>query len=81
MRAGFIPDVIVADHRLREHSGLDAVAAVAAVIGPRPVVVVTGDTAPQTLLQVQSSGWRVVHKPVDGATLAQALRDAAASGA
>jgi len=78
VRAGFMPDVIVADHRLRDHSGLEAVAAVAAVIGPRPVVVVTGDTAPQTLAQVQASGWRVVHKPVDGATLAQALRDAAA---
>lgn len=78
VNAGFAPDVIVADHRLRDHSGLDAVAAVQQAVGPKPVVVVTGDTAPQTLAQVQGSGWRVVHKPVDGATLARALRDAAA---
>ncbi len=80
VRDGFEPDVIVADHRLRDHSGLDAVAAIAAEIGPRPVIVVTGDTAPQTLAQVQGSGFRVVHKPVDGSTLAQALREAAATG-
>ncbi len=78
VNSGFEPDVIVADHRLRDHSGLDAVAAVHAAIGVRPVVVVTGDTAPQTLAQIQGSGWRVIHKPVDGATLARALRDAAA---
>lgn len=79
VRDGFEPDVIVADHRLRDHSGLDAVAAIAAEIGPRPVIVVTGDTAPQTLAQVQASGFKVVHKPVDGSTLAQALREAAAA--
>jgi signal transduction histidine kinase len=78
VNSGFAPDVIVVDHRLRDQSGLDAVAAVRAAIGPRPVVVVTGDTAPQTLAQVQGSGYRVVHKPVDGASLARALRDAAA---
>ena len=80
VRAGFDPDVIVADHRLRDHSGLDAVAAIEALVGPRPVIVVTGDTAPRTLAQLQAGGWRVVHKPVDGAALAQALREAAARG-
>ncbi len=79
VREGFLPDVIVADHRLRDHSGLDAVAAIAAEIGPRPVIVVTGDTAPQTLAQVQASGFKVVHKPLDGSTLAQALREAASA--
>ena len=76
--AGFMPDLIVADHRLRVHDGLHAVAQVSARIGPRPVVLVTGDTAPQTLQRLRDSGWPVVHKPVDGASLALAIRQATA---
>ena len=76
---GFAPDLIVADHRLREHDGLHAVAQVTARIGPRPVVLVTGDTAPQTLQRLRDSGWPVVHKPVDGASLALAIRQATAN--
>ena len=37
----------------------------------------TGDTAPQTLALLLASGHRVLHKPVDGATLEQALREVA----
>ena len=77
--AGFVPDLIVADHRLRVHDGLHAVAQVSARIGPRPVVLVTGDTAPQTLQRLRDSGWPVVHKPVDGASLALAIRQATAT--
>lgn len=75
VRGGFTPDVIVADHRLRGHTGQEAIAAVCAIIGARPAVVVTGDTAPQTLQQLLVSGQRVLHKPVDGATLARVLRE------
>ncbi len=75
--AGFAPDLLIADHRLREHDGLHAVAQVLARTGPRPVVLVTGDTAPQTLQRLRDSGWPVVHKPVDGASLARAIRQAA----
>ena len=76
VQAGFDPDLIVADHRLREHDGLQAVAAITNLIGPRPVVIVTGDTAPDTLARLHASGAPVVHKPVDGASLAAAMRDA-----
>lgn len=75
VRAGFDPQVIVADHRLREHTGLEVIAAVCALVGPRPAVVVTGDTAPHTLQQVLAGGHRVLHKPVDGAKLVQLLRE------
>jgi signal transduction histidine kinase len=72
---GFRPEVVVADHRLRGHTGLDAIAAVCAVTGPLPALVVTGDTAPQTLQAALAGGYRVIHKPVDGARLALALSE------
>ncbi|MBI3369940.1 MAG: hybrid sensor histidine kinase/response regulator [Burkholderiales bacterium] len=75
VQSGFDPQVIIADHRLREHNGLDAIAAVRALTGPRPAVVVTGDTAPHTLQQVLAGGHRVLHKPVDGAKLVRLLRE------
>lgn len=70
---GFRPDLIIADHRLRGHSGLEAITAVCAYTGPVPALVVTGDTAPQTILQAMSGGYPVIHKPVDGERLARAL--------
>jgi len=75
VRGGFSPQVIVADHRLRTGDGLAALAALHAELGPVPAMLVTGDTAPATLALLQASGHRVLHKPVDGATLAQALRE------
>lgn len=77
VRSGFRPGVILADHRLRHGDGLTALAALHAELGPVSSIMVTGDTAPQTLAQLQASGHRVLHKPVDGATLAQALRELA----
>jgi signal transduction histidine kinase len=75
VRGGFQPQVLLADHRLRQGDGLAALAALRAELGPLPAMLVTGDTAPATLAQLAASGHRVLHKPVDGATLAQALRD------
>jgi CheY-like chemotaxis protein len=80
VRAGFRPAVILADHRLREGDGLSALAALRAELGEVATLVVTGDTAPQTLANVLASGHRVLHKPVDGATLARALREVTATG-
>jgi signal transduction histidine kinase len=77
VHTGFRPDLILADHRLREGSGLDALAALQAELGPVAAMLVTGDTAPQTLAQLMASGHRVLHKPVDGALLAHALRELA----
>ncbi len=70
---GFRPHLIIADHRLRGHTGLDAIAAVCALTGAVPALLVTGDTAPQALKQAMASGYPVIHKPVDGARLAHAL--------
>ncbi len=80
VRAGFRPAVILADHRLREGDGLSALAALRAELGQVATLVVTGDTAPHTLASILASGHRVLHKPVDGATLARALREVTATG-
>jgi len=74
VQAGLRPQAILTDHRLRDGNGLAALAALRAVLGDVPALVITGDTAPDTLAQIQASGHRALHKPVDGATLAQALR-------
>lgn len=74
VQAGWRPGVILTDHRLRHGDGLAALAALHAALGPVPAIVVTGDTAPQTLALLLASGHRVLHKPVDGATLEGALR-------
>jgi len=77
VRSGWRPQLILADHRLRQGDGLSALAALHAELGPVPAMLVTGDTAPDTLAQLAASGHRVLHKPVDGALLAQALRETA----
>ncbi|MBL8352178.1 MAG: hybrid sensor histidine kinase/response regulator [Burkholderiaceae bacterium] len=75
VRGGFAPQLLLADHRLRQGDGLAALAALRAELGPLPAMLVTGDTAPATLAALAASGHRVLHKPLDGATLAQALRE------
>jgi len=80
VRAGFRPAVILSDHRLREGDGLGALTALRAELGEVATLVVTGDTAPDTLAHLLASGHRVLHKPVDGATLARALGEAMAPG-
>ena len=77
VRGGWRPQLILADHRLRQGDGLAALAALHAELGPVPAMLVTGDTAPHSLAQLAASGHRVLHKPVNGALLAQALREVA----
>ena len=74
--AGFTPDVLLVDHRLRAETGIDVIARIVARIGPTPAVIVTGDTEPATIRQAGAAGHRVIHKPVQGAQLVQVLREA-----
>ena len=80
VRGGFRPDVLLVDHRLRSGDGLSAVQALREQLGPVACLLITGDTAPQQLARLAGSGLRVLHKPVDGASLARALRELAAPG-
>lgn len=66
VRKGHRPDVIIADYRLREgRSGINAAKEVELACGrPIPTIVLTGDTDPQRIAEVQRSGYRIAHKPI-----------------
>ncbi|WP_454017629.1 hybrid sensor histidine kinase/response regulator [Azospirillum sp. Marseille-Q6669] len=73
------PDMIVADYRLREgRTGLQAIRDIYGVCGVRvPALVLTGDTDPARIAEVQQSGHRLLHKPVAPEVLRSALTSAA----
>ena len=77
---GFVPQVLLMDHRLRDESGTEVIARVCALLGPVPAVIVTGDTEPATIQLAHAAGHRVIHKPVQGAQLIRALREAVGHG-
>ena len=79
--AGYVPQVLLVDKRLKGESGLQVIEALRERLGPVPAVIVTGDTAVHELHLTAASGARVIHKPIDGRVLAQALRDALDAGA
>jgi CheY-like chemotaxis protein len=74
--AGFVPQLLLVDHRLKGASGTQVIAALRERIGPVPAVIVTGDTSPQDLISALGGGTRVVHKPLDGRLLARAMAEA-----
>ncbi len=65
------PDILVCDYRLPQ--GLTALHALKLAHGiwdaDIPVLVLTGDTEPQTLLEIQHSGALLLHKPITPARL------------
>ncbi len=78
---GFAPDVLLVDYRLRGETGLEVIERVRERRPVMPVVILTGDTAPERLREILSIGIKVVHKPVYGDHLSRALIDAARGGA
>lgn len=75
---GRCPDVILADYRLRDgHTGTNAVREVFMACGRRvPVVIITGDTAPERIAEVSRSGFEIAHKPVAPERLRQLVKAA-----
>ena len=69
------PDVVIADYRLPGAvTGVQAVARLSERFGSElPGIIVTGDTAPDVLAELESSGLTVLHKPVPSAVLNQAV--------
>lgn len=68
-------DALITDFRLRnEEDGIRVAAELRALLGWKlPVLLVTGDTAPERVRQAQQSGLRVLYKPVKAHDLVQAL--------
>lgn len=69
--AGLRPDILLCDYRLPQ--GLTAIDGIRLLHelwdSKIPTVVLTGDTAPQTLQDIQSSGALLLHKPIAPARL------------
>ena len=67
---------VVTDFRLRnEEDGIQLAAKLRAELGRNlPVLLVTGDTAPERVKQAQASGYPVLYKPVKAHEMAEALR-------
>ena len=66
IESGEWPQAILADYRLRGgETGLDAIRAVHARLNsPVPATVITGDTAPERLVEARAGGFALMHKPV-----------------
>jgi signal transduction histidine kinase/CheY-like chemotaxis protein len=81
--AGAAPvDLIIADYRLGDGTtGVDAIEALCAHIGHSvPAVIVTGDTSPSRIKEATASGHRILHKPITGEELHEAIVAACVDG-
>ncbi|HRK79229.1 MAG TPA: ATP-binding protein [Thiobacillus sp.] len=68
---GRVPDVIVSDYRLPDDSdGIEVIARLRQKFGRDiPAILVTGDTAPDTILRISRAGFPLLHKPLRPAKL------------
>lgn len=68
------PDIVLSDYRLRHgEAGIDALKAIQREFGPMPSALITGDTAPHRLHEATSSGYALLHKPVNPGQLKSLL--------
>jgi signal transduction histidine kinase/CheY-like chemotaxis protein len=76
-RQGVIPDVVLADYRLRgETTGVQAIGVIHEHFGKEiPAAIITGDTAAERLIEVQASGYVLLHKPLRPAKLRVLLQN------
>ena len=76
MRASKVrPHAIISDYRLRDHhTGVEAIVALHALYDADiPALLITGDTAPDRMEETKSSGFALMHKPVEPNDLKQFL--------
>jgi len=67
-------DLVIADFRLRAgHTGLEVIRALRSRYPAVPALVVSGDTAPERLREIQQEQILLLHKPVTDAALRQAI--------
>ncbi|MEY2874067.1 MAG: hypothetical protein RLZZ373_1438 [Pseudomonadota bacterium] len=71
-------DLLITDHRLRGATGAEVIEAVRRYGGPVPVLVITGDTAPDDITLMAASGLQVLHKPFRADALLAAITHALA---
>ena len=68
---GRVPDVIVSDYRLPDDTdGIEVITRLRQKFGRDiPAILVTGDTAPDTILRITQAGFPLLHKPLRPAKL------------
>ena len=68
---GRLPDVIVSDYRLPDDTdGIEVITRLRERFGRDiPAILVTGDTAPDTILRISQAGFPLLHKPLRPAKL------------
>jgi len=78
---GFIPDIIIADYRLRDNNdGASAICDVCIDLGESvPAIILTGDTEPKRIVEATASGYVLLHKPVSADFLKETLFDVLAT--
>lgn len=71
----WVPDIIIADYRLRdEKTGDTAIQRVREEVNEDvPAMIITGDTSPARLREATASGFLLLHKPVIGEELLDAI--------
>ena len=76
------PDIVVADYRLPgQATGMDAVNKLRHRFGVNlPAIVITGDTGTEVLSELERENMLVLHKPVEGERLKQAMARAIGEG-
>lgn len=74
--AGSIPGAIIADYRLRDdRTGAQAIERLHRELQMHiPALLISGDTAPERLREARSSGYQLMHKPVQPGSLRTFLR-------
>jgi signal transduction histidine kinase/CheY-like chemotaxis protein len=72
---GSAPDLVICDYRLRDdETGIRVIETLRAQYGAQmPAMLITGDTAPDRLLEARASGLLLLHKPVSKGKLRAAL--------
>jgi PAS domain S-box-containing protein len=70
-----IPDVVICDYRLRgDENGIGVVKMLSHALGVNlPALLITGDTAPERIREIDASQFAVLHKPVEPSLLRKTL--------
>lgn len=71
---GFLPEILLLDHRLHQETGLQVLARLRERIGSVPAIVLTGDTTPELVQGAQEGCFHVQYKPVNPARLLALIR-------
>lgn len=72
---GEVPDIVVSDYRLRDgENGGDVIQRVRDLLGLKiPAIILTGDIAPDRLIDIKALGYPMLHKPCEPDALRRLL--------